>query len=166
MSYTKNQFPQQYIPTEFDNYHTKLMVDGKEVELDLVDTSGKDEDKLRALSFNKCDIFMLLFAINQRDSFINCKVKWLKDIMEDYKKEDGDVPKFVLIGTKCDTKSATSSVKQTDIDKFVNENEGCIEYKETSAMTQDGVKEAFEVAVRAVLYPKNRGNSGCSCVIL
>ena len=137
------------------------MIDGKEIDIDLVDTSGKDEDKLRSLSFNNCHIFMLMFAVNQRDSFINCKVKWLKEMTQ----TAPNTP-FILIGTKCDAKSNVTGVPKAEIDKFVSSNDLCIEYKETSAKTQSGVKEAFESAVRAVLYPNNRGNGGCGCIIL
>ena len=164
VSFTTNSFPEKYIPTEFDNYHTKFIVDGKEIELDLVDTSGKEEDKLRHLSFSKTDIFMLLFAINQRDSFINCKVKWLQEIQQYTNSENEPIP-FILIGTKCDIKSKITSVNRADIDQFVKETETCYEYQETSALTQEGVKEAFECAVRAVIYPRNR-DAGCGCQIL
>ena len=160
MSYTKNEYPSKYIPTEFDNYHTKLMIDGKEIDIDLVDTSGKDEDKLRSLSFNNCHIFMLMFAVNQRDSFINCKVKWLKEITQ-----TAPGTPFILIGTKSDIKSNVTGVPKKEIDKFVSETDLCIGYKETSAKSQSGVKDAFECAVRTVLYPNNRGNGGC-CIIL
>ena len=99
------------------------MVDGKEIELDLVDASGKDEDKLRSLSFDQCDIYMLMFAINQRDSFINCKAKWLQEIPP-------QTP-FILIGTKCDIKSNVTGVPQEEIDIFVSDTDSCLHYKES-----------------------------------
>eukprot|EP00483_Globobulimina_turgida_P004152 UN04160 len=163
VSFTKDAFSEKYVPTEFDNYHTKLMVDGREIELDLVDTSGEDDDKLRSLSFDKADIFMVMFAMNQRDSFINCKGKWLKEITETNNVKH--IP-FILIGTKCDLKKNKSTlVSQNGIDSFVSEIDSCFEFIKTSVKTQEGVKECFECAVKHVLYPRNN-NDGCTCIVL
>ncbi|OXA50840.1 Ras-like GTP-binding protein RhoL [Folsomia candida] len=54
ISYTQNSFPQEYIPTVFDNHAKTLTVDGKLVGLTVWDTAGQEEyEKLRPLSYPK-----------------------------------------------------------------------------------------------------------------
>lgn len=71
-SYTTNKFPEDYIPTIFDNYSVAISVDEKPIKLGLWDTAGQEEyGKIRPLSYPNTDVFLIMFAVNEKSSFIN-----------------------------------------------------------------------------------------------
>ena len=51
-AFTKDEFPDKYIPTVFENYVSDIEVDGKLVELALWDTAGQ----------NHCYLFMGIYS--------------------------------------------------------------------------------------------------------
>ncbi|VEN36760.1 unnamed protein product [Callosobruchus maculatus] len=48
--FSKDQFPEVYVPTVFENYVADIEVDGKQVELALWDTAGQEDyDRLKKM---------------------------------------------------------------------------------------------------------------------
>jgi small GTP-binding protein len=53
-----------------------VMVDGQKYELTLFDTAGQEDyDKLRPMSYDNTDVFLLCFSIVEPDSFDNVREK-------------------------------------------------------------------------------------------
>uniref|UniRef100_A0A8B9TYE7 Ras homolog family member A n=1 Tax=Anas zonorhyncha TaxID=75864 RepID=A0A8B9TYE7_9AVES len=69
--FSKDQFPEVYVPTVFENYVADIEVDGKQVELALWDTAGQEDyDRLRPLSYPDTDVILMCFSIDSPDSLV------------------------------------------------------------------------------------------------
>ena len=68
----------------FNNIQTATVtVDGKPYLLELVDTAGQEDyDKLRPLSYNKADMFIVCYSPVIPSSFTNVKENWIPELKE------------------------------------------------------------------------------------
>ncbi|CCE72885.1 Piso0_000487 [Millerozyma farinosa CBS 7064] len=166
ISYTTNTFPNDYIPTVFDNYSASVMIDGEPVKLGLWDTAGQAEyDRLRPLSYPQTQIFLCCFSVIDPYSFENVKIKWIPEI---YHHSPKDIL-ILLIGTKIDMRDdlhllddlAEKNMKPISMKQgeSLAKEVGAIRYMECSAATQVGVTEVFEYTIRAVLNPPKESDS-------
>ena len=171
ISYTTNAFPEEYIPTVFDNYSAQTSVDGQIVILNLWDTAGQEEyDRLRTLSYPQTNIFVICFSIGNPSSYSNVRHKWYPEVSH----HCPNVP-VLLVGTKRDLRSDLETVKKLKEQSLVPttpqqgtylaKQVGAVKYLECSALMQDGVREVFLEAIRAVLYPATKKNTK-KCVLL
>eukprot|EP00483_Globobulimina_turgida_P011270 UN11292 len=165
VSYSQNAFPHEHIPTVFDNYQTNVLVDGKFVNVMLWDTAGQEDyDRLRPLSYPQTDVFLVCYACDLRSSFENVKLKWIPEIKHHCPK----VP-FIIVATKCD-------LKETDLNKaqLISAQQGqklakqvkANGFVECSALTQHGLTETFDEAIRCVLKPQKKKRKIKDCLIL
>nr|CCA16835.1 hypothetical protein BRAFLDRAFT_216617 [Albugo laibachii Nc14] len=171
ISYTTNTFPGEYIPTVFDNYTANVMVDSKPVSLGLWDTAGQEDyNRLRPLSYPQTDVFIICFSIVSRVSFNNVETKWHPEISH-----HAPGTPFVLIGTKSDLRKdeeTLEQLRQMDMTPITRE-EGeelsktlrAYKYLECSALTQEGLKQVFDEAIKCVLIsqeaPKRKPKKVC-----
>jgi len=171
ISYTTNAFPGEYIPTVFDNYSANVMVDGKPVNLGLWDTAGQEDyDRLRPLSYPQTDVFLICFSIISPHSFDNVKSKWWPEIQH----HAPDVP-IILVGTKSDLRNdqgmaqqlASKGLRMVSVEEAQQRARevSAVCYMECSALTQEGLKNVFDEAIRASLNKKAPAKPGCCSVL-
>ena len=70
ISFTTHEFPEEYVPTVFDNFHADLTLGGKVYHLGLFDTAGQEEyDRLRPLAYPKTNVFLVCFCVVSLPSY-------------------------------------------------------------------------------------------------
>uniref|UniRef100_A0A3Q2TIZ9 Transforming protein RhoA n=1 Tax=Fundulus heteroclitus TaxID=8078 RepID=A0A3Q2TIZ9_FUNHE len=160
--FSKDQFPEVYVPTVFENYIADIEIDGKQVELALWDTAGQEDyDRLRPLSYPDTDVILMCYSIDSPDSLAeNITEKWTSEVRHFCP----NVP-IILVGNKKDlrndenTRKELAKMKQepvkTEEGKDVAMRIGAFGFLECSAKTKDAVRDVFELATRAALQVKN-----------
>eukprot|EP00475_Leptophrys_vorax_P019401 TRINITY_DN26491_c0_g1_i1.p1 TRINITY_DN26491_c0_g1~~TRINITY_DN26491_c0_g1_i1.p1 ORF type:complete len:185 (+),score=42.48 TRINITY_DN26491_c0_g1_i1:35-589(+) len=153
ISYTTNAFPQDYVPTVFDNFSTNVMYQEKPINLALWDTAGQEDyDRLRPLSYPMTDVFIVCYSVISPASFENVKSKWIPEV----KHHCPNAP-IILVGTKSDMRQdesviralATKGLEMVPLDdaKVLAEEVGAREVIECSALTQENLKLVFNRAI-------------------
>lgn len=161
--FTLGEFPTEYHPTVFENYVTDVRIDGKAVQLALWDTAGQEEyERLRPLSYANSNIILIGFAIDEPESLLNARSKWVKEI----KTYCPNTP-FLLIGLKKDLRKSETSKRYVQVaqGQQVAEEIGAKTYLESSALTGEGVDDIFEFATRTSLLNNKLPKTAC-CTIL
>ncbi|RUS74444.1 hypothetical protein EGW08_017782 [Elysia chlorotica] len=138
MCYVNNSFPGDcgdYVPTVFDNYEARLMVNHGDVTLKMWDMAGQDDPA----------------------SFENARAKWFPEIRH----HCPDVP-VILIGNKMDLRHSPYTLEQLKVCPVTMEEGvslakkmGADGYLECSARTGKGIKNVFDHAVMLILDPKS-----------
>uniref|UniRef100_A0AAV2KBG1 Uncharacterized protein n=1 Tax=Knipowitschia caucasica TaxID=637954 RepID=A0AAV2KBG1_KNICA len=164
--FTKNEFPEVYVPTVFESYVADIEVDSEQVQLALWDTAGQEEyDQLRPHSYPHTDVILMCFSVDSPDSLENIPEKWVPEV----KHFCPNVP-IILVANKKDLrhdKEVKRPVKPKD-GRAMAARIGAYDYLECSAKTKEGIWEVFEAATRAALQkrPKQSGNCDNCCVLM
>ncbi|CAG2103959.1 unnamed protein product [Medioppia subpectinata] len=168
--FSKDQFPEVYVPTVFENYVADIEVDSKQVELALWDTAGQEDyDRLRPLSYPDTDVILMCFSIDSPDSLENIMEKWTPEV----KHFCPNVP-IVLVGNKKDLRNDNNTIRElgkmkqepvrSEQGRLMAEKINAFGYLECSAKTKEGVREVFEMATRAALQVKKKKKKPCLIV--
>lgn len=150
------------------------MVDGIPINLGLWDTAGQEDyDRLRPLSYPNTDVFLICFSQVSPASFENVLTKWHPEVSH----YCSNTP-IILVGTKVDLVTDIEIIQRLENQgrapiTFLQGVEmqkkiGAIKFVQCSAITQTGIKDVFDNAVRAVLQrhikrKKNKRKKNAHC---
>lgn len=166
--FSKDQFPEVYVPTVFENYVADIEVDGKQVELALWDTAGQEDyDRLRPLSYPDTEVILMCFSIDNPDSLENIREKWTPEVRHFCPK----VP-VILVGNKKDLRNDAQTIRELAKTKqepvrweqgdAMAKAIGADAYVECSARTKEGVRDVFEVATKKALQKSKAKKHRCA----
>ena len=160
ITYTSSDaFPGLYVPTQWDNYSANVMVDGRPINLGLWCSAGQEDYvRLRPLSYPQTDVFLVCYSVVNPSSFENVKATWIPEVRH----HCPEVP-MILVGLKIDLRDDRDYIeklKECHLSPITYEmgfkyarDLGFVKFCECSARTQKGLKNVFDEAIRAVLYP-------------
>eukprot|EP01105_Mastigella_eilhardi_P020558 TRINITY_DN4904_c0_g1_i1.p1 TRINITY_DN4904_c0_g1~~TRINITY_DN4904_c0_g1_i1.p1 ORF type:complete len:672 (-),score=95.48 TRINITY_DN4904_c0_g1_i1:56-1990(-) len=166
--YTTGAFPDEYIPTVFDNYSANVMVDNMPYNLGLWDTAGEEDyDRLRPLSYPQTDIFLMCYSVASRASFENIRTKWVPEIEHFW-----PFAPRILVATKVDLRSpnneeqfAARNINPIEFGEGVQmaTEMNCYGFVEVSSLEGVNLQLLFDTAIRAaVSEPDKRKKSSSS----
>jgi len=144
LQFMYDEFVEDYEPTKADSYRKKVVLDGEEVQIDILDTAGQEDyAAIRDNYFRSGEGFLCVFSITEDDSFQSTQ-EFREQILR--VKQDTNIP-FILVGNKADLTGSRQVPLATANGKA---NEWQVPYVETSAKTRENVDKVFYDLMREI----------------
>ncbi|CAF3319116.1 unnamed protein product [Rotaria sp. Silwood2] len=145
LQYMYDEFVDNYEPTKADSYRKSVMLDGEEVQIDILDTAGQEHyAAIRDTYIRTGEGFLLVFDVTDVESF--------SDLDELYEqilrvKSSGTNIPAILVGNKIDLADKRKITLEEAEQKA---HSWSIKYIETSAKTKHNVDKVFCELMRIV----------------
>ena len=148
LQFMYDEFVEDYEPTKADSYQKKIVLDGEEVQIDILDTAGEEDyAAIRDNYFRSGEGFLCVFSITQDETFQAAK-EFREQIVRVKGKET--IP-FILVGNKSDLSDQRAV---TLANAQAQANEWKVPYVETSAKTRENVDKVFFDLMREIRAQK------------
>jgi len=155
LQFMYDEFVEDYEPTKADSYRKKVVLDGEEVQIDILDTAGQEDyAAIRDNYFRSGEGFLRVFSITEDESF-QATQEFREQILR--VKGDETIP-FILVGNKSDL----TDRRAVQLANARNQAEDWkVPYVETSAKTRENVDKVFFDLMREIRARKmdTEGNS-------
>jgi len=144
LQFMYDEFVEDYEPTKADSYRKKVVLDGEEVQIDILDTAGQEDyAAIRDNYFRSGEGFLCVFSITEDESF-QATQEFREQILR--VKGDETIP-FILVGNKSDL---TDRRAVTLANARAQAEEWKVPYVETSAKTRENVDKVFFDLMREI----------------
>jgi len=153
--FATGEFPNEYVPTVFENYTAQMKREHDVVLLHLWDTAGQEDyDRLRPLSYPGADVVLLCFSTISQASYDAIREKWAPEVHHFIP----NIP-HILVGTKIDLREEKHPDPNSGKFEPITPEQGqrmaneinAIKYMEVSSKTGRGVQDVYNEAVGMVL---------------
>ncbi|XP_021925818.1 ras-related protein Ral-a isoform X2 [Zootermopsis nevadensis] len=153
LQFMYDEFVEDYEPTKADSYRKKVVLDGEEVQIDILDTAGQEDyAAIRDNYFRSGEGFLCVFSITEDESF-QATQEFRDQILR--VKNDENIP-FLLVGNKSDLDEKR---KVSLAESSARAQQWGVPYVETSAKTRDNVDKVFFDLLRKIVAQKAAENS-------
>ncbi|ORX95465.1 hypothetical protein K493DRAFT_351553 [Basidiobolus meristosporus CBS 931.73] len=166
LQFMYGDFVEEYDPTKADSYRKKVVLDGSECQIDILDTAGQEEyAAIRDNYYRSGEGFLCVFSICEHESFQHAD-----DFRDQILRvlDDSSIP-FILVGNKTDL-DHLRKVSREEAEAKAQEW-GC-PYVETSAKTRENVEQVYTEIMRKIQNRKSvtkvstkASSQGC-CILL
>ncbi|XP_068165304.1 ras-related protein ralB-B-like [Antennarius striatus] len=148
LQFMYDEFVEDYEPTKADSYRKKVVLDGEDVQIDILDTAGQEDyAAIRDNYFRSGEGFLLVFSITEQESF-TATSEFREQILR--VKEEELIP-LLVVGNKSDLEER----RQVSADDAATKaSEWGVQYVETSAKTRANVDKVFFDLMREVRKKK------------
>ncbi|KZT44258.1 P-loop containing nucleoside triphosphate hydrolase protein [Sistotremastrum suecicum HHB10207 ss-3] len=139
-------------PGTFSGHVVEIQLDEKTFEVNLVEIISDEYERLRPLSYQGTDAFILCYEIPYWISFENVQQKWLPEIQHFCP----GTP-FIVVGTRSDRRKGNPD-EETSYETGLNwANEvGAFSFTECSETSGENVGQVFRDAMKIALLPRKK----------
>ena len=150
--FVENKFLKNHLATIGIDFKTKtLTINDQEIKLKIWDTAGQERFRNITTQYYKgADGIVLVYDVTDDASYEKIR-DWMDQILSNTQRDEIGL---VLLGNKCDMEPRIITEEQGN--QLADELK--ISYFETSALTGQGIKEAFEQLTRDIMKRKGVGN--------
>uniref|UniRef100_A0A8C0GJS3 small monomeric GTPase n=1 Tax=Chelonoidis abingdonii TaxID=106734 RepID=A0A8C0GJS3_CHEAB len=141
LQFMYDEFVEDYEPTKADSYRKKVVLDGDEFQIDILDTAGQEDyAAIRDNYFRSGEGFLLVFSITEYESFT--ATAELREQILRVKAEEDKIP-LLVVGNKSDLEER----RQVPVEEARSKaEEWGVQYVETSAKTRANVDKVRQLA--------------------
>ncbi|XP_018591269.1 rho-related GTP-binding protein RhoH [Scleropages formosus] len=148
--FTSETFPDSYKPTVYENTGVEVFMDGVPISLGLWDTAGNDTFRqIRPMSYQQADIVLLCYSVANISSFASVRNKWIAEVRAHLP----HVP-VLVVATQTDQRemgSVRANCITSSEGKRLAHDIRAKGYMECSALSNRGIQQVFENAVRTAV---------------
>ena len=158
--FVENKFLKNHLATIGIDFKTKtLNINNQEIKLKIWDTAGQERFRNITTQYYKgADGIVLIYDVTDDASYEKIR-DWMAQILSNTKREDIGL---VLLGNKCDMEPRAVTEEQGN--KMAEELQ--VSYFETSALTGQGINEAFNELTRDIMKRKGVDNGDDESLVL